>query len=55
MVTENGVTLREFVSLDGRVHDSGRIDYMTRYLRELGPWVYESAAHAPSEKARRNA
>ena len=26
-----------------------------RYLRELGPWVYESAAHAPSEKARRNA
>ena len=26
-----------------------------RYLRELGPWLYESAAQAPSEKARRNA
>ncbi|HVJ14086.1 MAG TPA: GH1 family beta-glucosidase [Polyangiaceae bacterium] len=42
MITENGTTLREFVSLDGRVHDSGRIDFMTRYLRELGRAVHDS-------------
>lgn len=26
-----------------------------RYLRELGPWLYDNAAQTPSEKARRNA
>jgi len=35
VITENGVTLREFMSVDGRIHDPGRIDFITRYLREL--------------------
>jgi beta-glucosidase len=35
VITENGITLRDAVSVDGRVHDAGRVDYMTRYLRQL--------------------
>lgn len=31
--TENGVAGHDWVSLDGRVHDTLRIDFMTRYLR----------------------
>jgi beta-glucosidase len=33
--TENGLSSRDWVALDGRVHDSGRIDFTRRYLREL--------------------
>lgn len=35
VITENGVSCRDFVSLDGKVHDPARIDFTTRYLREL--------------------
>jgi beta-glucosidase len=29
------LSCRDWVSVDGAVHDPGRIDFMTRYLREL--------------------
>lgn len=35
VITENGLSSRDWVSLDGKVHDPGRIDFMARYLREL--------------------
>jgi beta-glucosidase len=35
LITENGLSSRDWVSVDGAVHDPGRIDFMTRYLREL--------------------
>lgn len=35
MITENGMSEHDWVSLDGKVHDSYRIDYTNRYLREL--------------------
>lgn len=35
VITENGVSLTDWVSVDGKVHDPQRIDYLTRYLREL--------------------
>ena len=34
-ITENGLSNIDWVSLDGKVHDPQRIDYTTRYLREL--------------------
>ena len=34
-ITENGLSNVDWVQLDGRVHDPQRIDYTTRYLREL--------------------
>jgi beta-glucosidase len=34
-VTENGTCSRDWVSLDGQVHDAPRIDFTARYLREL--------------------
>ncbi len=34
-ITENGVSTREWISLDGRVHDPGRVDYLHRVLLEL--------------------
>lgn len=34
-ITENGVSCHDVVSLDGRVHDPNRIDFLRRYLREL--------------------
>jgi beta-glucosidase len=34
-ITENGTSVRDWVSLDGRVHDSARVDFTARYLREL--------------------
>ncbi|HMN39884.1 MAG TPA: GH1 family beta-glucosidase [Phycisphaerales bacterium] len=34
-ITENGLSNVDWVMLDGRVHDPQRIDYTTRYLREL--------------------
>lgn len=33
--TENGYCNTDFVHLDGKVHDPQRIDFMTRYLREI--------------------
>lgn len=35
MITENGLSLRDWPSLDGRVHDPQRIDFLTRHLRQL--------------------
>jgi beta-glucosidase len=35
VITENGLTLPDWVSLDGGVHDAARIDFLQRYLREL--------------------
>ncbi len=35
IIAENGLTLSDWVSLDGKVHDPNRIDYMNRYLKEL--------------------
>ena len=35
MITENGIACLDLVSLDGKVHDPGRIDYMNRYLLKL--------------------
>ena len=32
MITENGMSGMDWISLDGRVHDMQRIDYMHRYL-----------------------
>ena len=34
-VTENGMANTDWVSLDGRVHDPQRIDFIQRYLRQL--------------------
>jgi beta-glucosidase len=35
LITENGLTCRDWISLDGGVHDAQRIDFVARYLREL--------------------
>ena len=34
-ITENGLSCRDWPSLDERVHDPQRIDFITRHLREL--------------------
>lgn len=35
MITENGISCRDIISLDGKIHDSNRIDYLHKYLRQL--------------------
>ncbi len=35
IITENGISGHDWISVDGKVHDPHRIDYTTRYLREL--------------------
>jgi beta-glucosidase len=35
IITENGSSEDDWISLDGKVHDPGRIDYTHRYLLEL--------------------
>jgi len=35
VITENGLSSRDWVALDGKVHDGGRIDFTHRYLLEL--------------------
>ncbi|SHO47229.1 GH1 family beta-glucosidase [Anaerocolumna xylanovorans] len=35
LITENGLSMADWVSLDGKVHDPQRIDFMNRYLLEL--------------------
>jgi beta-glucosidase len=35
VITENGLSCRDWISLDGKVHDAARIDFTRRYLREL--------------------
>ncbi|MCQ2242331.1 GH1 family beta-glucosidase [Treponema sp.] len=34
-ITENGMSAHDWVSLDGKVHDPNRIDFLHRYLRGL--------------------
>ena len=34
-ITENGLSVRDVVSVDGKVHDHQRIDFLTRYLSAL--------------------
>lgn len=36
VITENGMSNADVISLDGKVHDPQRIDFLHRYLRELG-------------------
>jgi len=40
-ITENGLSSMDWVHLDGSVPDSGRIDFLTRYIRELKRAVAE--------------
>ena len=42
-VTENGVSVRDWVALDGSVPDMARIDFSTRYLRSLHRAIGEGA------------
>lgn len=35
LITENGLANQDWVSLDGKVHDPQRIDYLTRHLQAL--------------------
>lgn len=35
IVTENGLSNQDWVSLDGQVHDPQRIDYLSRYLKAI--------------------
>ena len=35
VITENGISVRDWVSLDGQVHDPARIDFVERHLLEL--------------------
>ncbi|HEY3593877.1 MAG TPA: family 1 glycosylhydrolase, partial [Polyangiaceae bacterium] len=41
VITENGISCRDWVSLDGQVHDPGRIDFTQRYLLQLHRAVEE--------------
>jgi beta-glucosidase len=34
-ITENGISVRDWPSLDGKVHDPSRIDYLARHLLEV--------------------
>lgn len=43
-VSENGMACHDAVSLDGKVHDSNRIDYLNRFLLKLKEAIDEGAA-----------
>ena len=45
-ITENGMSAHDVVSIDGKVHDPNRIDFLNRYLLEL-----EKAADAGADIA----
>jgi beta-glucosidase len=34
-ITENGLSMRDWVAVDGKVHDPQRVDFLTRYLSSL--------------------
>ena len=42
-ITENGITCHDWVSLDGKVHDPNRIDFLARYLHGLKKAADEGA------------
>jgi beta-glucosidase len=35
VITENGMANHDWISVDGEVHDPSRIDFLTRYLRQI--------------------
>lgn len=41
VITENGMSCHDAVSLDGQVHDPNRVDFLQRYLRELRRGIEE--------------
>ncbi len=43
VVTENGLSCNDWVTLDGKVHDAQRIDFLTRYIRALHTAIEEGA------------
>ncbi|HPO02994.1 MAG TPA: GH1 family beta-glucosidase [Treponemataceae bacterium] len=43
IITENGLSLSDWVHVDGKVHDPARIDFTTRYLRELEKAIGDGA------------
>jgi len=43
VVTENGVSLADWVSLDGKAHDPQRVDFLRRYLLELHQAIADGA------------
>ncbi|MDR1654817.1 MAG: family 1 glycosylhydrolase, partial [Treponema sp.] len=42
-ITENGISCADWVSLDGEVHDPGRVDFLHRYLKCLRKAVNDGA------------
>lgn len=42
-ITENGLSCNDKVYLDGKVHDADRIDFLHRYLIELGKGIEDGA------------
>ena len=40
-ITENGLSCHDVISLDGKVHDPNRIDFLARYLKEIKRGVSE--------------
>ena len=40
-ITENGISVRDWISVDGKCHDPMRIDFTVRYLRELARAIAE--------------
>jgi len=43
VITENGLSTRDWVDVDGEVHDPQRIDFATRYLRALARAMQDGA------------
>lgn len=43
VITENGLSNQDIVSLDGQVHDPQRIDFMRRHLLELSKAIADGA------------
>lgn len=41
LITENGMSNRDWIALDGQVHDPERVDFLLRHLGELGRAVSE--------------
>ena len=41
VITENGISCRDWIALDGKVHDADRIDFTARHLISLGRAIDE--------------
>ena len=42
-ITENGISCNDVISLDGKIHDAGRIDFEERYLAQLNRVIQDGA------------